>query len=216
MIMGANEWIQEIHKNAMDHGWWEQDRPFEEVLALIHSEWSEALEEDRAGRLMVWHGCKASVSCPCELCFECISKDQFPTGKGCVDYQDKPEGIAVELIDGCIRIMDWFGKMGFSVPMGSVKNIGEIGMDPSYTYYGLIHADVPALVCNLHQIVSRALRTNPFMTAEERNKTRCADLFDALPVVFGWLMNRGIDPEPILWEKHQYNITRPYKHGKQY
>ena len=38
-----------IHATAVDHGWWEQDRNDGELIALMHSELSEALEALRAG-----------------------------------------------------------------------------------------------------------------------------------------------------------------------
>lgn len=38
---------KEIHKNAIDHGWWDIDRNIPELLCLIHSEVSEALEAHR-------------------------------------------------------------------------------------------------------------------------------------------------------------------------
>ena len=44
---GINQAAHEIHKNAIEHGWWEQEREFPEIVALIHSEVSEALEEYR-------------------------------------------------------------------------------------------------------------------------------------------------------------------------
>ena len=40
-----NELAKEIHENAKAHGWWEKNRTLPEVLALCHSELSEALEE---------------------------------------------------------------------------------------------------------------------------------------------------------------------------
>lgn len=36
-----------LHKNAVKHGWWEDRRPIPEILCLIHSEVSEALEAYR-------------------------------------------------------------------------------------------------------------------------------------------------------------------------
>ena len=36
-----------IHQNALDHGWWETQRTIPELLVLIHSEVSEALEAYR-------------------------------------------------------------------------------------------------------------------------------------------------------------------------
>ena len=38
-----NELAWEIHENAMAHGWWEENRTFPEIVALCHSELSEAL-----------------------------------------------------------------------------------------------------------------------------------------------------------------------------
>ena len=102
-----NEWVTAIHENAKSHGWWDEPRAFGEVVALCHSELSEALEADRAGEPTAWH------------------------------KNGKPEGTAVELMDCVIRIFDWFGHM-------------------------------------------------------------------------------NINAEEILADKHEYNISRPYKHGKKY
>lgn len=40
-MTGVNEVAKEIHENAVAHGWWDEERGFPEVLALIHSEVSE-------------------------------------------------------------------------------------------------------------------------------------------------------------------------------
>ena len=49
--MIINEFVQEVHQNAVAHGWWETERDPAEIIALIHSEWSEALENTaQAGR----------------------------------------------------------------------------------------------------------------------------------------------------------------------
>ena len=80
-----NELAKKIHDNSCAHGWWEKDRDFPEVVALCHSELSEALEADRNGEPHVW------------------------------EKYGKPEGVAVEMVDCIIRILDWCGKEGIDV-----------------------------------------------------------------------------------------------------
>lgn len=103
--MNLNEIAKEIHQNAVNHGWWDEKRSLPEIIALCHSELSEALEEYRDGRGMVWY-----------------------------DAYNKPEGIAVEMVDCIIRILDY-------------------------------------------------------------------------------LQYRNVDIEAVLRNKHEYNVTRPYRHG---
>lgn len=73
-----NALAAEIHQTAKDKGWWDDDRNFGEMIALAHSELSEALEAWRNEESPVW--------------YEGASR--------------KPEGQAVELIDALIRILD--------------------------------------------------------------------------------------------------------------
>lgn len=115
--MTINELAREIHQNAVEHGWWEEDRSFGEIVALCHSELSEALEEYRAGRPVEWRECtskdhdyKDVLWCGHESTTGCYS-----FGKECESRLDKPEGIAVEMADCIIRILDWCGKEGVDI-----------------------------------------------------------------------------------------------------
>lgn len=40
---------EDVHQNAVDHGWWDEERNDGELIALMHSELSEALEALRHG-----------------------------------------------------------------------------------------------------------------------------------------------------------------------
>ena len=111
--MNMNEWAKEIHANAVAHGWWESERELPEILMLIVSELSESLEEYRAGRSMVWHACMFDGE-PCSE--DDIKCRYWVNGECSAGYcEQKPEGIAVEVIDALIRILDWCGKEGLDV-----------------------------------------------------------------------------------------------------
>lgn len=45
-----NQLAREVHRNAVDKGFYEQPKNIGEMIALMHSELSEALEADRSGR----------------------------------------------------------------------------------------------------------------------------------------------------------------------
>ena len=107
------ELIDKAHANAKAHGWHEPQRSFGELIALCHSELSEALEEYRNGHQMdeCYYVCNKCSIGPCALNSE-HGADEYdcdPTPSA------KPEGIAVELADVVIRIADMCGLYGIDL-----------------------------------------------------------------------------------------------------
>lgn len=89
------------NRTANEKGWWYEDdrtpqRTFGDIIALCHSELSEALEEHRNG-----HGVT-------EIYYD--SKEADKRG-----VMHKPEGIPVELADVLIRIFDFCQQ--YDVPL---------------------------------------------------------------------------------------------------
>lgn len=90
--MDWNELAKEVHANAVAHGFWEGERPLYEVVDLVHSELSEAVEELRNG-----------------------SPDEYYGENG------KPEGWYYECCDAAIRLLDWLGHRGADATPQIVK-----------------------------------------------------------------------------------------------
>ena len=122
-MLGLNEFAKEIHDNAREHGWWEEERKFPEIVALCHSELSEALEEYRDG--------KPNVYVSASLEYLPVEERVLPR----LLVGQKPEGMAVEMADCIIRILDWCGKEGIDIE-AILKAKHEYNKTRSYKHGG--------------------------------------------------------------------------------
>lgn len=74
-----------VHLNGKNHGWWDRPREIPELLCLIHSEISEALEAYR------------------------------------IDKMEGPDGLPGELADALIRICDLAEVIGIDIEAAVLK-----------------------------------------------------------------------------------------------
>ena len=200
--MTINELARTVHENAVAHGWWEDERGFPEIVALICSEWSEALEEARNFRPLMYTCCDACGDGPCDVEIGTRTDCAFrPDGK-------KPEGVAVELMDGVIRILDYLGHAGAEI----VDDDGSPAeITPLLEAYDAeeIQIPLPELVAWLHYHTANAMEPG-----EEGESIE--GLIGAMIAAMCWTLAQGLDPLEVILLKHAYNVTRPYKHGKKF
>lgn len=204
-MMEINQLAEAFHQNAVDHGFWDEPVPAEQAIALIHAEWSEALEEHRAGRPLVYCtnpdcGILAKRETSEEVCCRVCG---FRDGKA------KPEGVAMELIDGCIRILDYIGSIPEAYRREFIKEqcLMEWCME---LFDDACHWALPTLIAKLHAQTSLAY------TNFVGNYPAIMHLLIAAVMALAWIKARGLDPETLMMAKHNYNKTRPRKHGKAY
>jgi len=101
--MKINELCKLSHKISKEKGWYEKgDRNIGELIALIHSELSEALEFARDERYQLNEIIYTNPTNGC-------------SNKEKNDLYVKPDGFAVEIADAVIRIADLCGYLGIDL-----------------------------------------------------------------------------------------------------
>lgn len=184
-----NELRDEIHALAIEKGWWDEERNFAEIIALCHSELSEALEGYRDGNPNIWYDCKLgglakNEDCFAADCFTCHSKT--------------PEGIAIELADCIIRILDYCGHAGIDID--GILSYRRAGND-TYT--------LPILVAECHCLLSQSYKSQS--SKDVLQSSIC--FAECIALIRFWCKENSIDIDDAIRIKHKYNKSRPYRHG---
>lgn len=167
-------------KNACLHGWHETKRSAGEVCALICSELYEALDEYRNHKPNVY-----VVGDNGEIITDIAKFD----GR-------KPEGIAVELADAAIRVLDHLGDLGINAD--TVSDDYDSDSDGRFDCWD----DFGEFIMIVNKQVSDAW-CNGIPT----------DLCYALCAIEWYFYLISLDLAKIIMLKHEYNKTRPYRHG---
>lgn len=189
-----------IHENAVKHGFWADGKmdSIDHVTNLIVSEWSEAVQEDR--KQLPYHYFLIGPACDEQGCPDEPDGPMICTEGACI-LGKKPEGVAVEIIDGIIRILDWMEANGYRAADLHYEEPEEENVKKEYT--------LDALISVLNYYTASA-------GVQEQIEDQSACLFGALNEAATWLALQGLDVEALIREKMSYNAGRPYLHGKAY
>ena len=183
---------RQVHENAVKHGWWDEERTFGEIIALCHSELSEALEELRTNRPMMYF----------------VETNGFVVTDMSERKDEKPEGVAVELADCIIRVLDYFGKEELDVDALMQEAMKAVMCDVPGRIYAATLGDC---ISRWHLLLSLAYACWCKASGTHASALRMAR---CVCEILAWgKVTDGVDFEMILDIKHEYNKTRPYRHG---
>lgn len=171
----------EAHANAVAHGFYDDPDP-DRLFALMHAELSEAIEAERDGM---------------PLCETVEDFDGTVIGHA---------GVAVELADYVLRLLDYAAFRGFAFK-GPTPNV------PTYD-------ELPRLVNALHDLTCDLCRASLVLGGQGMQKawntTELWIIRASIEHVRIFLDEKGADLWTYVREKMDYNKTRPYLHGKLY
>ena len=194
--MNLTEFSKEVHKNAIEHGWWEKELPFASIISLCHSELSEALEEYRDNKPNVYVVREVKVYRRYGYCIEEEIDNKEITDITDWKENEKPEGIAVELADCIIRILDYCGRHNVIVEEGFVP------YPCKYLELDEKDSEFENFLCICH-----------FWLSKSFDNDSVAALLKVIDLILIWAKNNDIDMYETIRIKHEYNKTRSYKHG---
>ncbi len=193
MLKLSNELRDEIHAIAVEHGWHETKQPSSHWLCLVISELMEAVEADRKGiksQIVRFNKDMDYLIHEFKLYGERYNKafmDEFSRY-----IKDTVED---ELADAVIRLLDFAGETGTDIDiMANLLEHNERYVATADTRFtGFIFA-----LCGI-------------LTNDERNIDWV--IRNSLQRIDYICRSLGIDLNPFIRLKIEYNRLRPYKHG---
>ncbi|UPK47680.1 hypothetical protein [Paenibacillus pabuli] len=182
--------VNAAHGNAVAKGWWTEERTLPELVALIHSEASEALEDLRNGYepTDVWYERKDALTGQIKT----MALQPFDDWKPC--------GIPSELADIVIRVFDLVGR--YKLTEGFSSNLDNYFVKDT----DRVISSEDSLSINmgwLHSVISFILL----------GKSVAQDAAHVVYCTYKIAEFNGIELDAAIVEKMAYNTTRPIRHG---
>lgn len=183
-----NSFVNDVHSEARAKGWWQQSENGELILRssgeIRMLIVSEIAEATEEVRKRTPPVYKLQYD-------DAGNAHHCPPGSSGWAVPSKPEGEAVELADAVIRICDYFGARRWSLDLhlNDSLELPKLGNALEYHMY----------------FVKLAAAAEG--ESEEKNLGRLVGM------IRDYFAHRGWDFEGTLTLKHEFNKSRPYRHG---
>lgn len=194
MLKLSNELRDEIHAIAVEHGWHETKLPSSYWLCLVISELMEAVEADRRNRhaRVDYYKERIANSRICRGLDAEISKE---TGYMAAFDEAIKDTVEDELADAVIRLLDFAGETGTDIDlMANLLEYHERYIATADTRFTGFIFPLCGILTNNERNIDWVIRNSL-----QRIDYICRSL--------------GIDLNPFIRLKIEYNRLRPYKHG---
>lgn len=190
-MVDYNKIAAELHADAVAKGFWDVPYAIEKHIAKMHSELSEALQEDRCGRPMLY--------------VDDIQEPERVTDVSKFDGR-KPEGIAAELADFVMMTLDLFAETGLNINALLGPAYDSLNSD-LYVMYN----ELP-----LHRLVLHCHDATTHLLCGADNDQLISAIFMCTHGIELWLKQRGVNLWDVIALKRAYNKNRPALHGRKY
>lgn len=192
-MIDLNKLAYELHSDAVARGFWDVDDALDKHFAKMHSELSEAMQEERCERPMLY-----------------VDDIEVPSGRitDINAFDDrKPEGIAAELADFVMMALDLWAQIEIDLN-GVFLEEREMLRSDSYMQFKNMGVYKLALIC--HSMLGKIRKL----------EGTAATTLSAMAIcTFGielWLEQRGVNLWDVVQLKMAYNKNRPKLHGRKY
>lgn len=179
----------ELHEAAVEKGFWAVGNAESRHIAKMHCELSEAVQEDRCGRPLLY--------------VDDIEVDARITDPAMFGGR-KPEGVAAELADFVMMALDYMAHAGVDFDEEAGDVFAECYTDPELREE-VKDRDLCDVVNVLHSTV---------VEADEDGDISA--LIGSILAICAWLEIRGCDLWEVIRLKMEYNKSRPALHGRLY
>jgi len=139
---------------------------------------------------MSFHMAMALISSEIMEALEAYRKDKM--NPDWADTQAVKDAFETELADAEVRIADWCGKHGYEIEIEDINYTWSL--DEGQNFMLLLEACV-----------------NAWRSGDKESSME--DLFN---IILSYCKHHNIDIEKYIYWKLDYNMSRPYKHGKQF